>query len=217
MTGLITKAALLSACGMLVAAAAMAGLPSASTSTSPAFIRLVSQNSVGVPDAAGGNFTITVRDIAANPVIGSNVVVDFSGCTPIDIRIASNQQNANYTTNCATHSVSAFTDVAGQVSFTLIGSSFVTASHTGLACARIYADGVLLSSPTVATWDLDGGSGTAIGDLGVWLGDLGAGGPLRARSDYDTNGAVAIGDLGLWLGRLGAAGGPFATTYIACP
>lgn len=215
MTGLITKAALLSACGILVAASAMAGVPTAANSTSPAFIRLVG-STASVPDSAGGKFTITVRDVALNPVNGSNVVVDFSGCTPVDIRIASNQLNANYTTNCTAHTVGAYTDAAGQVAFTLLGNSFGTVSHTGLGCARIYADGVLLSSPSVATFDLDGAGGVAIGDLSVWLGDLGAaGGGYRARSDYDGSASVAIGDLSVWLGRLGS--GKSTVTGAVCP
>ena len=212
MTRLITKVALLSACGMLVAAAAMAGVPSASTSTAPGFLRLVGSK-LSVPDSITGKITITVRDIALNPVSGSNVVVDFGACTPVDIKIASNQLNANYTTNCTNHTVGAYTNAAGQVAFTLLGSSFTTGVHTGLSCARIWADGVLLSSPTVATPDMDGAGGVSAGDLSGWLGDLGTG-LYRARSDYDGNAAVSAGDLSVWLGVLGR--GNSNTSSAAC-
>lgn len=215
MSGLITKAALLSACGMLVAVAAMAGVPSAGNSTSPAFIRLVG-STAGVPDSLGGKFTVTVRDIANNTIANSNVVVDFSGCTPKDIKITSNQLNGNYVTNCTSKTVSAYTSAVGTVGFTLLGSSFATALHNGLSCARIYADGVLLSSPSVAAFDLDGAGGVAIGDLSVWLGDLGAAGSgYRSRADYDASASVAIGDLSVWLGRLGS--GKSTVTGAACP
>jgi hypothetical protein len=215
MSGLITKAALLSACGMLVAVAAMAGVPSAANSDKPTFIRLVGQVS-SVADTAGGKFTITVRDIANNTITGSNVVVDLSGCVTTDIKLANNHFNPNYTLNCTNKTVSAFTNNAGVVAFTLLGNSFATALHTGLGCARIYADGVLLSSPTVSTFDLDGAGGVAIGDLSVFLGDLGAGIPYRERSDYDASSTVAIGDLSVWLGRLGS-GKSSGPTTVACP
>ena len=97
MTRLITKAALLSACGMLVAVAAMAGVPSAGNSTSPAFIRVVGSAS-SVPDSIAGKFTVIVRDLGNATIANSFVTVDFSGCP--DIKIGSNQLNANYTTNC---------------------------------------------------------------------------------------------------------------------
>jgi hypothetical protein len=214
MTGLIRKATLLSACALFAATAAMAGVPSPGNSTPPVnFIKLVGSTG-GVPDTIGGKFSVFVRDIANNPINGSNVVIDLSSCTGIDIRIASNQLNANYVTNCGAHTVSAYTNSAGQVNFTLLGSSFVTGSHTGLGCARISADGVLIASPSVSAFDLDGAGGVAIGDLSLYLGDLGAGG-YRARSDFDGSATVAIGDLSVWLGRLGS--GKSTVTGAACP
>jgi hypothetical protein len=200
MTRLITKAALLSACGMLVAVSAMAGIPTAANSTSPASLRLVG-SALSVPDSVSGKFTVTVRDVSLNPVTGSNVVVLFSGCTS-DIAIASNQLNANYTVNCAAKTVSGFTNSAGQVAFTLLGGSFTSLVHTGLSCAQILADGVLLSSPTIGTFDMNGVGGISAGDLSVWLADLGAGG-YRGRADYDGNGVVSAGDVSIWLGVLG--------------
>jgi hypothetical protein len=212
MSGLITKAALLSACGMLVAVVAMAGVPSPANSVSPAFIRMVGSK-LGVPDSVGGKFTITVRDLSNNPLLGSNVTVDLSGCT-VDLKIASDQLNVNHTTNCTGKTVSGYTNAAGLVAFTVLGNSFTSATHTGLACARIYADGVLLSSPSVAAFDLDGASGVAVGDLAQWLGDLGAG-VYRGRADYDGSASVAVGDLAQWLGRLGS--GASTTTGAVCP
>jgi hypothetical protein len=211
MTGLITKAALLSACGMLVAAVAMAGVPSAVTSTSPAFIRVVGSAGV-VPDSIAGKFTVIVRDVATNPINASSVVVDFSGC--IDIKIASNQLNANYTTNCANKTVAAYTNTAGTVAFTLIGNSWTAGTYTALSCAKIYADGVLLSSPTVAAFDLDGASGVTTADLSVWLADNGTH-IYRGRSDYDANSLVNTADLSVWLAENGTHRS--SVTNATCP
>ena len=211
MTRLITKAALLSACGMLVAVAAMAGVPSPANCTKPAFIRLVG-SAASVPDSAAGKFTVIVRDLANNTITASNVVVDFSGCTA-DLKIANTQLNANYTLNCTNHTVAAFTNSSGQVDFTILGNSFL-APHTGIGCAKIYADGVLINSPTVAAFDLDGANGVTSNDLSVWLSDLGTH-IYYGRSDYDANGAVGSNDLSVWLTELGTH--KSAVTLATCP
>jgi len=222
MTRLITKAALLSACGMLVAAAAMAGVPSASTSTAPSVVRLVVAKA-GVADSLSGKFTVIVRDLASNFVIGSNVVVDFSGCTTVDIRLANNQLNPNYTLNCAGKTVAAFTNTSGEVAFTLVGHSLGdgTVPHLGNGCARIYADGVLLSSPTAATYDMNGLSGVGGADNSLYLNDLGAfvGPPfvLRGRSNFDGNLLISGGDTSIFLAGLGRANIlPASVSATAC-
>ena len=171
MTGLIRKATLLSACALLVATAAMAGVPSPGNCTSPAFIRVVGAlTQTATPDSTAGKFSVIVRDLANNPISGSNVVVDFSGCN--DIKIASNQIHP-YVTNCVTKSVSQNTDGTGTAAFTLLGSSWNAGTYTALGCSKIYADGVLLSSPTVAAFDLDGATGVTTADLSVWLAENG--------------------------------------------
>jgi len=212
MTGLITKAALFAACGMIIAGAAMAGVPSAATSTSVAFLRLA-QNTGGVPDTVSSKITITVNDVSHNPVPGSNVVVDFSGCSN-DIKIASNQLNANYTTNCTTHTVSAYTNASGVVAFTLLGGSFTTSVYTSAGCAKIYADGVLLSSASVATFDLNGVGGLTAGDISIWVGDL-ASGTYRPRADLNGDGSLTAGDISVWVGALGR--GASSVSGAVCP
>src|SRR5262252_1224345 len=96
MTGLVRKATLLTAAGLLAASAAMAGVPSAANSTTPACISLVGSLS-GVPDGAG-QFTVTVRDLANNPLNGASVVIDLSGCA--DLNICNDQLDANALVNC---------------------------------------------------------------------------------------------------------------------
>lgn len=212
MTGLVRNAALLTAAGLLVASAAFAGVPSATNSTTPACITLVG-NAGGIVDPAG-TFTVTVRDLANNPLNGASVVIDLAGAT--DIAICSNQLDLNATVNCASKTTRKFTNIAGQVTFVVLGGSNGSGNATTLLNgAKIFANGVLIGSPTAAVYDLDGANGVAINDLSVWLGDFGSAQPW-GRSEYDCNGAVGINDLAIWLGAFGSAASA-SSCAIACP
>jgi len=210
MTGLVRKATFLTAAaGLLIASAAMAGVPSPGNSTVPACIRLVGSKT-GVPDPHG-SFTVVVRDLANNPINGASVVIDLSGCT--DLRMCNDQLDASATVNCAAKTTRKFTNVSGSVSFIVLGGSRVPGGPITLqGGGKIYANGTQLSSPTVSAFDLDGGSGVGINDLSVWLTDFGTTGhPPFGRSDYDCNGAVGINDLSVWLTEFG-----FTTSIASC-
>lgn len=213
MTGLIRKATLLSACGMLLATAAMAGIPSAANSTAPTNIRLVGY--VGTaPDSAAGKFSVTVRDAGNNPINASNVVVDFSGC--VDNKVSSNQLNANYTLNCPAKTVAAYTNTSGIVAFTLLGGSTGNTGPFSVAsCSKLFADGVLLSSPTVAIFNLDNAGGVNAGDAAVLASDIGAH-VYRARTDYDINLTVNAADLAVMATEIGTHKSDGAA-FAACP
>lgn len=205
MTGLVRKATL-TACGMLVAASAFAGVPSPGNSSlpAPAFFTMVG-HSLGVPDVYG-TFSIVVRDLANNPISGSSVVLDFSAAT--DLVPASDQLDAAASTvNCAAKTVRKFSDVTGTVSFTLVGAAqnLGASPGAGLNGVKVYADGVLLGSMTAAALDQDGGSGAGANDLSLWLGDAGSLGYF-GRSDYDYSGDLGANDLSIWLGAAGALG-----------
>ncbi len=199
MTGLVRKATLLTAAGLLVASAAMAGVPSEGNSTKPGRIFLVGEVS-GVPDAGTGQFTVIVRDLANNPLNGASVVLDFSGST--DLAICQNQLDGAATVNCAAKTTRKFTDITGSVTFTILGGSNGAGNGTSpLNNGRIYANGTLIGSPSVATYDLDGLSGVGSNDLSAWLTDFGTA-PTLSRSDYD-GGGVGSNDLSLWLTQFG--------------
>lgn len=210
MTGLVRNAALLTAAGLLVASAAFAGVPSAANSTVPTCVRLVG-NTLGVPDAAG-TFSVTVRDLANNPLNGASVVIDVSGCT--ELAICSDQLDAGATVNCAAKTTRKFTNASGVVTFTVLGGSG-PAAVTLAGGGRIYANGVLIGSPTVSAFDLDGGGGVGINDLSKWLGDFGSLQPY-GRSDYDCSGNVGINDLSVWLGVFGGLASQ-SSCAVACP
>ncbi|NBP86433.1 MAG: hypothetical protein EBU54_15105, partial [Mycobacteriaceae bacterium] len=86
-------------------------------------------SSLGVVDAAGA-ISITVRDLANNPLNGASVVIDLSGCT--DLAICSDQLDAGALVNCAAKTTRKFTDAAGVVSFTVLGGSNGSGNATTL-------------------------------------------------------------------------------------
>ena len=127
----------------------------------------------GASDPAG-QFTVTVRDLANNPLHGASVVVDLSGCT--DIAICSDQLDLGAIVNCASKTVRKFTCINGQVQFGILGGSNGSGNATTLlGGAKIYANGTLIASPTAAVFDLDGSNGVGINDLSVWLTEFGNG------------------------------------------
>lgn len=207
---MIRKAMLLSVCGLLLAGAAMASVPSSATSTIPNGIRLVS-TLAGVP-ASYGQFTVTVRDIIGNVIPNSSVVIDFTGCTP-DILFQSAQPFAGLTVDCPTKTVRALTDGSGVATFDIVGRS-TPGTAAGFQAGVILADGVNLGNITVAALDIDGANGTGANDLSQWLSDYGV---LAAygRSDYDFSGGLGANDLSQWL--TGYAGGANTSSSPNCP
>lgn len=209
---LVRKASLFAAAGLLAASAAFAGVPSAANSTVPNCIQLVG-SSVGVVDAAGA-FSVTVRDLANNPLNGASVVIDLSGCS--DLAICDDQLDAGALTNCASKTVRKFTDASGVVSFAILGgSNGIGNATTLLGGAKIFANGVLIGSPTANAFDLDGANGVGINDLAVWANDYGSGNNY-GRSEYDCNGSVGINDLSLWVINYGI-GASAESCAVACP
>jgi hypothetical protein len=221
----------MAACGLLVSAAAMASVPTACNSTFPCGIPVVGQTA-GVADGLG-QFTITVKDLANNPVANSSVVIDLSACCN-DIHLSSTQWGAGVTVDVPTKTVRVIGNASGVATFRIMGGSDANGTSPGGGCAKIYADGVLLTdgickpaSVQVAVYDLNGslGGGAGVGpaDLSVWLADLFATpAPYRARSDYDYSVLcvqdISPADLSKWLAVLfgnGSTGnGP---GFIACP
>jgi len=212
MTGLVRKATLLTAAGLLAASAAMAGVPSPANSQTPLCISLVG-SLAGVPDAVG-QFNIVVRDLANNPLNGASVVIDLSGCN--DLSICDDQLDANALVNCGAKTTRKFTNALGQVTFIVLGGSNGGGNASSLlGQGRIYANGTQIQAPTVSAFDLDGAGGVGANDLSAWLGDFGSGQPY-GRSDYDCSGNIGANDLSLWLGQFGA-GTSASSCAVACP
>jgi len=204
MTGLVRKATLFAVCGLVAAGAAYASVPSPANSSVPPCFALVGENA-GTIDPAG-NFTITVRDLANLPINGSLVVVDLSGVSGLQI---CDNNEAGFTVDCGTQTVRGFTGVGGTITMAIKGHAVNSGGnvppYSAYNSAKVYADGVLLASPTAQAYDHDG-SGMGPADLSAWLGDF-FGGNDPSRSDYDCTGApLGPSDLSTWLTVFFASG-----------
>lgn len=197
---------------MVLARPGQAGTVTPAYCRSPAHITLVG-TTAGHGDPAG-TFEVFVSRIG-NPLNGASVVIDLSACP--DLTLCADPRDAGVTMNCPAKTVRAFTNSLGLVSFVLLGGSKGMGSATTISpgMVKIYANGVLIGSPTASALDLDGSAGVAINDLAVWMDDFGSGmGWLR--SDFDADGAVGINDLAVWLGVYGA-GTSVESCANSCP
>lgn len=191
----------------LLATDAGATFPPFPQSTVPPCITLVGSD--GATASAMGAFVVVIRDLANNPVPGVRVSVDLS--VAADLHFCAGQLDPGLTPDCPTNTVSAFTDALGVARFTLLGGGSGAVGTGSLQNAgRIYADGFLVGSPTVAAFDLDGSAGVGANDLSLWLSDFGTGEPF-GRSDYDCSGGLGANDLSFWLSAFGSG-----TQTVSC-
>jgi hypothetical protein len=220
MTGLVRKASLFCALGLVVAASAMAAVPSPALSQKPAYIDVVGTQS-GTPDPIGA-FTIIVRDFASTPIANSQVVIDFLACTDMNLCTA---VVGTQVQDCPTRTVRGFTDGTGAITFTILGAGKNTGIPTGpgAGCANIIADGVSLVHPTSTEYDENGAAPTGVNgvngsDLSAWIydfGHVGANG-YKGRSDFNHSGVLDGGDLSFWITRFGSGksvSGCFGASY----
>ena len=152
----------------------------------------------GVADPAG-LFTVTIRNCVPEVIPDVTVTFDFSGCFDTHVGVQASQPYPGLTVDAGTRTVSAITDVNGIARFDIVGA--VNPATRGTVapanCAKIYADGVLLSNVTVNAFDQEGLSGVTLADLALWAGDFYSALSQR-RSDYDCNASVALPDLSIW-------------------
>lgn len=202
MNAVLRKAMLLACGGVLVASSAMAAVPSPADSEVPNGLNLIGTAS-GVADVRG-EFSITIRDLAHNPIAGSSVVISFDGCTP-DIRICATQVTAGVTPDCASGPVgeiSGVTDGTGVVTFRIQGGAANTFSGSpaaGINCGVVFADGVNMGPINVGAYDENGAGGVGPADVSVYLADQ-FDPDVEGRSDFNATGTITPADLSLLLG-----------------
>lgn len=224
MTGLVRKATLLCVGGVLLAGAAMAGVPSPANSQAPCIVLMDmdnSTNSIGVNPGVCGQpaLKVIVRDANNNPVAGSAVVVDFSTCNVTNVKLADTQADPAVTVACTGKTATKSANGLGEVCFSLIGGTNVNVPggtptrnwgpNVTYLCAKIFADGVLLATKAVAInrYDMDANGVVDAGDGSYHLQaqgeDLSAN--YRTFGDYNCDGFVDAGDGSLHLAAQGNA------------
>lgn len=179
---------------LALATPAHGALPAAGSSTLPACMALCPFGDLP--------FAVTVRDLAANPVAGSTVVLDFSTCPLANLCVS--VQPPGLIVDPVGRTMRALTDASGNVTF---------AAHVGgtgpAGSVRVFADGVLLRSYALATPDQDGN--------GVVTMIIGQDGPLFSarlgtadpRADFDCSGAVDSADEAIFFQHQSQACGGF--------
>jgi hypothetical protein len=179
MTGLIRKATLLTVMGLLVAEAAMAGVPSAGNSTVPANLRLGVYSTFpgpGLAPTSGApngifSFTVSVKDGGGFAVQFTPVTIDFNACH--NLYLAQDQPAAGVTIDCINHRVFATTNNLGVASFNIVGASNngngatqPSSPTTTPLCASVSASSQHLGDMEVITVDMDNLGGVTSADLG---------------------------------------------------
>jgi hypothetical protein len=217
MTGLVRRATLLCAVSVLAASAAMAGVPSATTSVQPTglVIKIVGH---GSPPDAAGNITYTVRDASNNAVPGSVVILNFAACS--DVHVCSSDVGSGMTVNCGAHTVTGVTNASGQVTMVVAGTGVgTTGPYTLSKCVAVTADGVPFSNLNGATADMNGAGGVTSADISIGYGDVvfaSTNGVHRLRSDFNGDGSVTSADLSVLYGIVVGGGSPLTCTTL-CP
>jgi hypothetical protein len=167
---------LLALAATLCPAPARAGIPSPANSTAPPCLVVCPRGDV--------EYRVVVRDIANFPLVGSTVAIWLQECPNV--------------VPCATQLAGTSWDPANRYAWTLTGAGGVASFHLKLGgtCAntyaRITADGVMLTSASVASPDQDadlfvGGSDVLI------VNDLV--GTTNRAADFDCDGTVTAADL----------------------
>ena len=164
-------------------------------STIPSFVLMVGLRE-GVPDTTVGAFTIVARDAAGVPEPGKTIEFRILNCPAA--RLATDQLQAGVSTRCATHGVTAVTDLDGAVRFAVVGGSEAQGLHGMGPCAQVYSNGLAIGTVRIAYLDLDGGGGLGANDVSVWLSDFATGEPI-GRSDFNGDQLLTADDLSVWL------------------
>jgi hypothetical protein len=155
----------------------IAGVPSPTNSTLPACMVLCPMGDIG--------FTVTIRDLANNPVAGASVVISFDfGACENNVFICEQLPSDPYLVNAPALTIRMFTDANGNVTFPArVGG---TAPE---GCVGVFANGVLMRTYALASPDQNGNGVVAplvgASDWTTFLAKLGVADPT---ADLDCSG-----------------------------
>jgi hypothetical protein len=141
----------------------------------------------GLADTSG-LYRVTVTD-GSRPVGGVRVDLDFSGAP--GVRVGAAQPFGGMSIDAAARYVTAFTNLGGVASFTIVGAARTGACQPGTVAIRV--SGSVVRQVPVACVDLDGAGGLSLVDIGTWIG-LYYGGSYCALGDYDGDGRLTLSD-----------------------
>jgi len=222
MTGLVRKATLLTAGGMLLAGAAMAITPSAANSsfqTTP--IMITGKNTANTPaEDVRGQFSVTVRDGSNLVIQGAQVTVNFNACTP-DIILSRIQTFTGVSVLCngVRGVISAQTNNLGVATFRILGGADNNSGNepgNTTACAELRANTVFFTNLAVAAPDESNNlDGVGPGDLSLLITDINQGNVAR-RDDMNLDSAVNPGDVGVMI-TIVNQGASSQNTAALCP
>ena len=165
---------------LVLAVPAVAGVPAPPpTSTVPSCLAACPMGDIP--------FTVTVRDIAANPIAGATVVLDFMLCPGAYL---CELPPPPYDLDLVNRRISSTTDATGKVTIPLhVGGT------GGAGSVRLYADGVLLALYALASTDQNG-DGYTLNSVYYGDGDLFSAkeGTNDPTADFDCDGLVDYDD-----------------------
>lgn len=191
MTGLIHKALVLAAVGLLAPMGAMGSPPNPATSDAPTYISLGGMNGQGVPDPFV-TVTYVMRNANNTPVANTSVVLNFAQCTDIVLGPGTG-------VNCGAKTFMGATDGFGRLSVTLSGHGNGAGPPRSVCdCVTVTGGGQPFPNIGVSTLDRDGVNGVGASDLTLFILDwLNHANPTACRSDFSGDDALGAGDLAL--------------------
>jgi len=217
---MIRKATLLVALGLVVASAAMAGVPSPANCHFNPFIDVMGTNGAVVDPF--GTYTVTVHDAGDLPCPGSVVTINFALAT--DIRLCTDFVPVGQTNYC--NYASAIADINGVATFIIGGAANNSGGSAGayFDAVEVRADSYLLGNITGTAYDqngrIPGGEGVTGTDASMLATDLGVFGGVdnpgyKGRDDYSHEGWLTGVDASFFSTLSGYGTSAVGCTY--CP
>jgi len=137
-------------------------------------------------------YQVVVRDLAHNPILGSNVTLDFAACPTFPY---CGPTRAPYDVDPTNRRFSRTTGVGGVVDFNL-----ALRGTCGNITVAVFADGVLLKQVRLALMDQNGDGAVGSDDAAIATGKIGGG---DRSADVDCSGSITASDISIIVAHSG--------------